>query len=136
MVFYATERNKIFSFLLGSIIILLVHLFCLGRSAEAVMGPEEIRKDIDISSWCAELVYDQWKAVPINGKPPSARYKVITHLLIMTDLFTRTSVIICSSWIVEPWSFLLQICINLVCCYGFMYFFYLLIAIYRVHINM
>ncbi|XP_031379550.1 acyl-CoA-binding domain-containing protein 4 isoform X2 [Punica granatum] len=39
------------------------------------MGTEEIRKDMDISSWCAELAYDQWVPLPVNGKPPSARYK-------------------------------------------------------------
>ncbi|KAK4776353.1 hypothetical protein SAY86_005041 [Trapa natans] len=39
------------------------------------MGTEEIRKDMDISSWCAELAYDQWTPLPVNGKPPSARYK-------------------------------------------------------------
>lgn len=60
--------------------ILFVHLSDLGISAEAAMGTEEIRKDMDICSWCAELAYDEWVPIPVNAKPPSARYKVTTNL--------------------------------------------------------
>ncbi|KAK4799880.1 hypothetical protein SAY86_025245 [Trapa natans] len=51
------------------------------KICQAIMGTEEIRKDMDISSWCAELAYDQWIPLPVNGKPPSARYKHATALI-------------------------------------------------------
>ncbi|XP_030450842.1 acyl-CoA-binding domain-containing protein 4 [Syzygium oleosum] len=39
------------------------------------MGTEETRKNMDIDSWCSDLAYDQWVALPVSGQRPSARYK-------------------------------------------------------------
>ncbi|PPD96956.1 hypothetical protein GOBAR_DD06012 [Gossypium barbadense] len=40
-----------------------------------VMGAEEIKKDMDITSWPSDLAYEQWVALPVSGARPSARYK-------------------------------------------------------------
>ncbi|MBA0837633.1 hypothetical protein Goarm_009774, partial [Gossypium armourianum] len=39
------------------------------------MGAEEIKKDMDITSWPSDLAYEQWVALPVSGARPSARYK-------------------------------------------------------------
>ncbi|XP_022765490.1 acyl-CoA-binding domain-containing protein 4-like isoform X1 [Durio zibethinus] len=39
------------------------------------MQAEEIKKDMDISSWPSDLAYEQWVALPVSGARPSARYK-------------------------------------------------------------
>lgn len=40
------------------------------------MGTEEIKKDVNASNWQTDLAYDQWKALPVSGPRPPARYKV------------------------------------------------------------
>ncbi|GMI83364.1 hypothetical protein like AT5G04420 [Hibiscus trionum] len=39
------------------------------------MGAEEIKTDMDISSWPSDLAHEQWAALPVSGARPSARYK-------------------------------------------------------------
>ncbi|CAL2240135.1 unnamed protein product [Prunus armeniaca] len=48
----------------------------------ASMGTEEIKKDVNASSWQTDLAYDQWKALPVSGPRPPARYK---HAAVVVD---------------------------------------------------
>ena len=57
-------------------IVYILQLKNLTNIQTAVMGAEEIKKDMDISSWPLDLIYEQWVALPVSGARPSARYKV------------------------------------------------------------
>ncbi|VVA26883.1 PREDICTED: acyl-CoA-binding [Prunus dulcis] len=48
----------------------------------ASMGTEEIKKDVNGSNWQTDLAYDQWKALPVSGPRPPARYK---HAAVVVD---------------------------------------------------
>ncbi|XP_039022223.1 acyl-CoA-binding domain-containing protein 4-like [Hibiscus syriacus] len=39
------------------------------------MRAEEIKADMDISSWPSDLAHEQWVKLPVSGARPSARYK-------------------------------------------------------------
>ncbi|XP_022745706.1 uncharacterized protein LOC111296004 isoform X1 [Durio zibethinus] len=43
----------------------------------AVMGAQEVKKDVDISSWPSDLTYEQWVALPVSG----ARYRHTTAVV-------------------------------------------------------
>ncbi|PQM41902.1 acyl-CoA-binding domain-containing protein 4 isoform X1 [Prunus yedoensis var. nudiflora] len=48
----------------------------------ASMGTEEIKKGVNASNWQTDLAYDQWKALPVSGPRPPARYK---HAAVVVD---------------------------------------------------